>query len=83
MHPNLNFDLLGEQIKACHEIGIKAPIYLTVGWSANDAKLHPEWCMRDVNGEIIEWNQKTGKEVEETSTIAINLIRENILTQIL
>ena len=77
MHPNLNFDLLGEQIKACHEIGIKAPIYLTVGWSANDAKLHPEWCMRDVNGEIIEWNQKTGKEVEETSTIAINLIREN------
>lgn len=42
MHPNLKFDLLGQQIEACHEIGIRCPIYFTVGWSANDAEDHPE-----------------------------------------
>ena len=44
MHPNLKIDLLGQQIEACHEINVKAPIYLTVGWSAHDAETHPEWC---------------------------------------
>ena len=38
MHPGLKFDLLGAQIGACHEIGVAAPVYLTVGWSANDAE---------------------------------------------
>ncbi len=50
MHPNLSFDLLGAQIAACHEIGVVCPIYFTVGWSANDAENHPEWCARDRNG---------------------------------
>ena len=27
MHPNLSFDLLGAQIEACREIGIKVQIY--------------------------------------------------------
>ncbi len=52
IHPHLNFDLLGEQLKACHEIGVNAPIYFTVGWSANDALNHPEWCIRNRAGEI-------------------------------
>jgi Hypothetical glycosyl hydrolase 6 len=55
-HPNLTFDLLGEQLKACHEIGVKAPIYFTVGWSAADAEAHPEWCMRDKSGNIANLN---------------------------
>ena len=38
--------LLGAQIDACHEIGVKCPIYYTVGWSATDAETHPEWCAR-------------------------------------
>lgn len=53
MHPSLNFDLLGAQIEACHEVGVQAPIYYTFGWSANDADDHPEWCVRDRNGEIV------------------------------
>ena len=32
-HPNLEFDLLGAQMEACHEIGVKCPVYFTVGWS--------------------------------------------------
>lgn len=52
MHPNLDFDLLGAQIEACHEIGVLAPIYYTIGWSANDAEWHPEWCVRNRDGSI-------------------------------
>jgi len=52
-HPNLKFDLLGAQIAACHEIGVYCPIYYTVGWSAHDAEIHPEWCVRDKAGEIV------------------------------
>ena len=47
MHPHLDFDLLGEQIKAAHEIGVSAPIYIPVGWSHLDSELHPDWCAVD------------------------------------
>jgi hypothetical protein len=53
MHPQLGFDLLGSQIEACHEAGILAPVYYTVGWSAGDAEAHPEWCCRDRDGAIL------------------------------
>ncbi len=54
-HPNLRVDLLGGQIEACHEIGIAAPIYYTVGWSAHDAESHPQWCMRNADGSIVKF----------------------------
>ncbi|MEI6142901.1 MAG: alpha-L-fucosidase [Mariniphaga sp.] len=50
VHPNLKFDLMGAQIEACHEIGVKCPIYYTVGWSASDAENHPEWIAREKDG---------------------------------
>lgn len=61
-HPHLHFDLLGAQIEACHEIGVKAPIYFTIGWSVNDAKAHPEWIARHRNGEFItnNWDWSAG-----------------------
>ena len=43
MHPHLKFNLLKEQIDACHSVGVKAPIYITMGWSKKDADEHPEW----------------------------------------
>ena len=49
-HPTLQCDLLGGQIEACHEIGVRAPIYYTIGWSANDAEDHPEWWARNRDG---------------------------------
>lgn len=52
MHPGLKFDLLGEMVDAAHEIGVKAPIYITAGWSAMDAENHPEWCGRKKDGSI-------------------------------
>ena len=52
-HPHLDFDLLGAEIEACHEIGVKAPIYFTVGWSSNDAENHPEWVNRRPDGSFM------------------------------
>ena len=43
MHPHLDFDLTGAMVDAAHEIGVRAPIYITAGWSDLDAKEHPEW----------------------------------------
>ncbi|MBR6050632.1 MAG: beta-galactosidase, partial [Clostridia bacterium] len=31
MHPTLTFDLLGAQIEAAHEIGVRTPVYLSAG----------------------------------------------------
>lgn len=52
-HPHLNFDLLKEQIEACHEIGVRAQAYYTIGWSAKDAREHPEWIIKDKQGNEI------------------------------
>lgn len=50
MHPNLDFDLTGAMIDAAHEIGVRAPVYITAGWSDYDAKMHPEWVMVNKDG---------------------------------
>lgn len=51
MHPNLDFDLTGAMVEAAHEIGVKAPIYITAGWSEGDAIEHPEWRAKTLEGE--------------------------------
>ncbi len=43
MHPHLSFDLLGAQIEAAHEIGVKTPIYISAGYDQKAAVKHPEW----------------------------------------
>lgn len=52
IHPGLQEgrDLAGEMMEACHEIGVYAPLYLTLGWSALDAVEHPEWIARAKDG---------------------------------
>lgn len=42
-HPALKFDLLGEQIEACHRRDIAVSGYLSVVWEEDAARLHPEW----------------------------------------
>lgn len=47
MHPTLgNFELLTAQIEAAHEIGVKAPIYISAGLDEKMARRHPEWLVR-------------------------------------
>ncbi len=50
MHPHLSRDLLRQQIEACHERGIRAPVYITVQWDALTAWQHPEWLVVDEYG---------------------------------
>ncbi len=47
MHPHLNFDLLGEQIQAAHEIGVKTPVYISAGLDEKTARSHREWLVRN------------------------------------
>ncbi len=47
MHPNLKFDLLKEQIDACHEIGVRVPVYLSAGLDEKIARIHPDWLVRN------------------------------------
>ncbi|MBQ7901098.1 MAG: beta-galactosidase trimerization domain-containing protein [Clostridia bacterium] len=45
MHPGLDFDLLGAQIEAAHEIGVKTPVYISAGLDEQYARRHPEHLM--------------------------------------
>lgn len=49
IHPHLDFDLLGAQIEAAHEIGVKTPVYLSAGLDEKMALEHPEWLV--INGD--------------------------------
>lgn len=51
-HPHLNFDLLKEQIEACHQIGVQACIYYAVGHAETDAERKPEWRLITKKGEV-------------------------------
>jgi hypothetical protein len=66
-HPNLKrgLDLMGEQIAACHAIGVRAPIYYTVGWSANDAADHPQWRAKVKDGRDSTWKFDTSASPHE------------------
>ncbi|MBK9926688.1 MAG: beta-galactosidase trimerization domain-containing protein [Anaerolineales bacterium] len=50
MHPSLDFDLTGAMMEACHEIGVRAPVYLTNGWFAQEVPDHPDWLARHKDG---------------------------------
>lgn len=52
-HPGLDFDLTGAMIDAAHEIGVRAPIYITAGWSHNDAMTHLDWRSVNKSGKFI------------------------------
>ncbi len=49
-HPNLEFDLFEAQLDACHEIGVTAQAYVTVGWNVLDARNHPDWVSTGKDG---------------------------------
>lgn len=59
MHPGLDFDFCGAMVEAAHEIGVRAPIYITAGWSELDARTHPEWIVRKHDGSIAGTGTRT------------------------
>ncbi|MCK9478216.1 MAG: beta-galactosidase trimerization domain-containing protein [Firmicutes bacterium] len=47
IHPHLKFDLLKAQIEAAHEMGVKAPVYISAGLDEKMSRRHPEWLIRN------------------------------------
>ena len=56
MHPHLKFNLLREQIDACHEIGVKVPIYITAGVNQYASEMNPGWRTVDCESKYTNWN---------------------------
>ena len=53
MHPELKFNLLREQIDACHEINVRVPVYITAGFNNMIAEKNPGWRVVNAEGKII------------------------------
>ena len=53
MHPNLSFDLFGEQIKAAREVGVNVVGYISAGLDEKYAVAHPECLARHRDERII------------------------------
>ena len=61
-HPNMKTPLLPRMIEAANEIGVQTPIYLTVGWNERIARLHPDWIVRDIDGNPADFNNNQKKD---------------------
>jgi predicted nucleic-acid-binding Zn-ribbon protein len=71
IHPGLaNHNLLIDQIKGCHDRGIKVPIYTTVQWDGRIMREHPEWLSVDEQGNYI--NTQNVEEPHFYHTICLN-----------
>lgn len=54
IHPELkNKNLLQDQIDACHEQGIRVPVYTTVQWDYHMSMEHPEWVCLNSDGSMV------------------------------
>jgi len=51
VHPHLaNKNLLLDEVRALHSVGVNAPVYITVQWDYYTAENHPEWLIRKADG---------------------------------
>lgn len=57
VYPGLDFDLLGEVIKACQAAGIRVSAYFNAGLSHEEALRHREWCIVNERGQVYEFDQ--------------------------
>jgi hypothetical protein len=53
MHPNLGFDLMGQQIEALHSAGVRAPIYVSIMWDDLAGEKHPGWILARKDGSLL------------------------------
>ncbi len=56
IHPELQFDLLGEMIEAAHEINVKTPVYISAGLDEKMARRRPDWLIRNISDQT-QWVQ--------------------------
>ena len=52
-HPNLGFDLMGQQLEALHSVGVRAPIYVSIMWDDLAGEIEPGWIIARKNGSLV------------------------------
>lgn len=64
VHPGMDpdFDFTGAMVEAAHEIGVRAPIYITAGWCELDAQTHPEWRAQKADAPFCTKARKRSRE---------------------
>lgn len=77
MHPELKFDLLGAQIEAAHEIGVKTPVYISAGFDEQEIRRHPEWRMQNKTHEFNNFSEP-GYNLICMNTPYLDLLLEEI-----
>lgn len=50
IHPNLDFDLLGQQLEICRELNIRAQIYVSAGFDEKFTRAHSDCILSDKTG---------------------------------
>jgi len=70
-HPGLKRNLLKEQIKACHSVGIRVPIYICVVWDEYIARRHHEWLERTPDGKTYGFPPTEGVSIP-VRTLCLN-----------
>ncbi len=56
IHPELTFDLLGAQLEACAEIGVKAPVYISAGYDEKEYVKRPGWRFQPTTDKVGQEN---------------------------
>lgn len=58
IHPGLKFNLLREQIDACHEVGINVPVYISAGQNDRLSEIHSNWRQIAPDGTFSGWTKE-------------------------
>ena len=82
-HPSLpaDLDLLGEQVKALHSVGIRAPIYISIQCDEFAANNHPEWIALTPELQQVKWGHsafQAGWQIMDMSSPYQDYVAEQI-----
>lgn len=79
-HPGLKpgLNLLGEQVEACHRLGIRAPIYISVQCDEFAANTHPEWRVVNADGSLAGHPLRAGWHIVDMSSPYRDFLAEQI-----
>jgi hypothetical protein len=84
-HPALppELDLVGEEVAALHQEGIRAPIYISIQCDEYAANLHPDWVARNPDSTQVKWAEpisvfKPGWQILDMSSPYQDYVAEQI-----
>lgn len=78
MHPNLDFDLFGAQVKALKKYGVESFAYFTVVRENRLGRMHPDWLQK-VPGHTVDMNRDQWLNV----CISSPMVEEHLIPQVI